>query len=181
MASKISYPASCEVRSVIRFLNAKVVSAAQIQRELIEVYGPGVMGEGKVRQWCREFKSGRTNVHDEERRGRPSVQTDDLVQQVDEKVWVDRRFTISSLAEEFPNVSRTTLFRVVTEKLGYHKVCARWMPKILTDEHKNKRMASGQAFLDRYQRDGDQFFSHLVTGDETWVHYDNEESKQQSM
>ena len=88
-----------------------------------------------------------TNVHDEERSGRPSVQTDDLVQQVDEKVRVDRRFTISSLAEEFPNVSRTTLFRVVTEKLGYHKVCARWVPKILTDKHKNKRMASGQAFL----------------------------------
>ena len=79
MASKISDPASCEVRAVIRFLNAKGINAAQIHRELIEVYGPGVMGEGKVRQWCREFKSGRTNVHDEERSGRPSVQTDDFV------------------------------------------------------------------------------------------------------
>jgi len=57
MASKISDPASCEVRSVIRFINAKGVNAAQIHRELIEVYGPGVMDEGKVRQWCRQFKS----------------------------------------------------------------------------------------------------------------------------
>jgi transposase len=40
------------------------------------------MSEGTVSQWCRMFKDGRTNVHDEERSGRPSVVSDDLVQTV---------------------------------------------------------------------------------------------------
>jgi hypothetical protein len=43
------------------------------------VYGQNVMSEGTVRQWCRMFKDGRTNVHDEEQSDPPSVVSDDLV------------------------------------------------------------------------------------------------------
>jgi hypothetical protein len=43
------------------------------------------MSEGTERQWCRMFEDGRTNVHDEERSGRPSVMSDDLVQSVHQK------------------------------------------------------------------------------------------------
>jgi hypothetical protein len=50
------------------------------------VYGQNVMSEGTVRQWCRMFKDGRTNVHDEEGSGRLSVVSDDLVQSVDQKI-----------------------------------------------------------------------------------------------
>jgi hypothetical protein len=31
------------------------------------------MREENVRQWCRKFKYGRKNVHDEERSGRPAI------------------------------------------------------------------------------------------------------------
>lgn len=43
MASTISNTASCEVRSVIRFLNEKDVSAVPIHRQVSEVYGPDVI------------------------------------------------------------------------------------------------------------------------------------------
>jgi transposase len=43
------------------------------------------MSEGSARQWCRMFKDGRTDVHYEERSGRPSVVSDDLVQIVEQK------------------------------------------------------------------------------------------------
>ena len=36
----------------------------------------GAMNRGNVRKWCRLFKEGRTNVHDEERSGRPSLVPD---------------------------------------------------------------------------------------------------------
>jgi hypothetical protein len=49
----ISNPADCEVRSVIRFLNAKKVRPAEIHRQLVKVYGEGVMNDGNVRKWCR--------------------------------------------------------------------------------------------------------------------------------
>jgi transposase len=45
----------------------------EIHRELCTVYSQNVMSVGTVIQWCRMFKDGRTNVHDEEQSGRPSV------------------------------------------------------------------------------------------------------------
>jgi len=174
-------PADCEVRAVIKFFCLKGLSAAEIHRELSDVYGPTVMSAGMVRKWCVMFKNGRTNVHDEERSGRPSIQTDEIVSEVDQKLRSDRRLTISALAEEFPTLGRTTVYKIVTESLGYHKLCARWVPKMLTDQHKQQRMASARAFLDRYRQDGDDLFAHIVTGDETWVSYSNPERKTQSM
>jgi hypothetical protein len=60
------------------------------------------------------FKDGRTNVHDKERSGRPSVMSDDLVQSVDQKILERRRFTISELWCEFTHVSRTVLYEIIT-------------------------------------------------------------------
>ncbi|GFY10141.1 histone-lysine N-methyltransferase SETMAR [Trichonephila clavipes] len=123
---------------------------------------------------------GRENVNDEPRFGRPSVITDDLVNAVDEKIRKGRLFTISTLALEFPNVGRTTLHKVVSEKLKFRKLCARWVPRLLTEEHKLKRIACALDFLDRYH-EGDQFLERIVTGDETWVSHITPESKRQSM
>jgi hypothetical protein len=80
------------------------------------------MSEGKVRQRCRDFKNERTNVHDEERSGRPSRQTDEIISLVNQKLRSVRRLTISALANESPNLGRTTVYTIVTEKLGYNKL-----------------------------------------------------------
>ncbi|GFX99360.1 uncharacterized protein TNCV_1550241 [Trichonephila clavipes] len=142
MFKTIDQPADCEIRSLIRFLTAKNVSAAEIHRQISDVYGPNAMSRSEVRKWARAFKDGWENVHDELRSSRPSVITDDLINAMDEKIREDRRFTISTLPLEFPNVGRTTLHKVVSEKLKFRKLCARWFPRLLTEEHKLKRMAS---------------------------------------
>ena len=119
-----------------------------------------------MRKWVRFFKDGRDNDHDEPR---PSVITDNLVNAVDEKVREDRRFKISSLELEFPKVGRTTLHKIVSEKLKFRKLCARWIPRLLTEEHKLKRMVCVLDFLCRYQKEDNQFLEKIVTRDETWV------------
>jgi hypothetical protein len=73
MYPAIDSPASCEIRAVISPLRAKNMSAAKTHRELRAAYGQNVMSEGTVRQWCRMFKDGQTNVHDEERSSRPAI------------------------------------------------------------------------------------------------------------
>ncbi|GBN59193.1 hypothetical protein AVEN_123360-1 [Araneus ventricosus] len=85
MFKTIADPADCEVRSVLRFLNAKKVKPAEIHPQLVEIYGKNVMTDGMVRKWVRKFNDGRTNVHDEARSGRPSVVNDGLVAKVNEK------------------------------------------------------------------------------------------------
>jgi hypothetical protein len=89
------------------------VSAAETLRELCPtVYGPNVMSEGAVRQWCRMFKDGRTNVHDEKRSGPPSVVSDDLVQSVDQSICERRRFTVLELSCEFSQITPTLLYEL---------------------------------------------------------------------
>ena len=68
MGPLIVSPASCEIRSVIRFLSVQGNSVTEIHRRLSRVYGNGVMSDGFVREWCRKLKDRRTKVHDEEGR-----------------------------------------------------------------------------------------------------------------
>ncbi|GBN75920.1 hypothetical protein AVEN_192893-1, partial [Araneus ventricosus] len=73
------------------------------------------MREGMVRKWVRAFEDGHVNVHDEERNGRLCVITEDLVQKVDRKVRKNRRFTTPYLSNEFPKISRSVPYGIVTE------------------------------------------------------------------
>ena len=72
--------------------------------------------------------------------------------------------TIRELHHIIPEVSKTTIHEAVTEKLGYRKLCVRWAPKMLTDDHKTKRMGSALKFLTRYAQEGDEFLDSIVTG-----------------
>jgi transposase len=86
-------------------------------RQIYEVYGENAMSDGMVRKWVRSFNERRDNVHDEQRSGRLSVISDDLVRVVKAKVREDRRFTISSPSLHFQEISpfsRDTVSHSVT-------------------------------------------------------------------
>lgn len=166
---------------MIKFLTLRRNSAAEIHRQLMETYGPDVMTCSKVFKWVKEFKEGRTDTHDEERSGRPSVVSEELVQQVDEKIRSDRRVTLDSLHEMFPHISRTVMGEIVSEKLDYRKLCARWVPKMLTPEHRQRRVVAANEFLQQYASEREAFLDSIVTGDETWVCHYTPESKRQSL
>ena len=93
----ISNPADCEVRGVIQFFQAENVRSSEIHRRLVAVYGEHVMNMASVRKWCTMFTNGRTDVHDAERSGRPSVITDALKEKVNRIIRENRRFTISEV------------------------------------------------------------------------------------
>jgi len=65
--------------------------------------------------------------------------------------------------------------------LEYHKVCARWVPRMLTEEHKEHRMQVCQDLLNEYEAEGDSLLDRIITGDETWCHHYEPESIRQSM
>jgi hypothetical protein len=105
---------------------------------------------------------------------------DDLLQDIEGEIRANRRVTIRNLHHIIPEVSKPTTHEAVTEKLGYRKLCASWVPKILTDDHKTKRMGSALKFITRYAQEGDEFLNSIVTGDKTWGFHHNPESSQQS-
>jgi hypothetical protein len=56
--------------------------------------------------------------------------------------------TISELYCEFPQISRTLLYKIIIVRLGYHKFCTRWVLKMLMGVHKMQGMASALTFLE---------------------------------
>jgi hypothetical protein len=65
MDTIITAPASCEARPVICFLHAEGQSTAKIYCQLCLVYDDNVMSDSCVRECCRKFRDGYTDVHDE--------------------------------------------------------------------------------------------------------------------
>ena len=57
-------------------------SPAEIHHQLCHMYGPDIMSDSVVRRWCGQVTEGRTNVHDEDRSGRPSLVTPELMESV---------------------------------------------------------------------------------------------------
>ena len=142
MFKTIEHPTDCEIHSVICLLNTRNVKLADIHRQIYEVYGETAMSDGMVRKWVTEFNKGRDNVRDELRSSWPSVVSDDLVGTVKAKVHEDKQFTISSMSMQFQQISRTVLYETVTDHLDFRKLCSRWVPKMLSEEHKTKWAAS---------------------------------------
>jgi len=175
------YLGSIIFNHLIRFLNAKIVLPSKIHHQICQMYSDNAMSDGMVRKCVRMYNEGRENVHDEARSRRPSLVNDDLVRKVKERVRDDRRFTISDLSLHFPQVSRTLLYDIVSCHLGYRKVCARWVPKMLTKEHKKQRVTCALKFLMPYDKEEDGMLSQTVTGDETGAPHITHESKQQSL
>ena len=91
------------VRGVIRFLQVENVRPSEIHRRLFAVYGEHVMNAASVRKWCIMFTNGRTDVHDAEKSGRPSVITDALKEKVN---GIIRGINISQLAKCTKNVRK---------------------------------------------------------------------------
>ena len=125
MNAPISNPADCEVRGVIRFLQAENVRRSEIHRRLVAVYDEHVMNVASIRKWCTMFRNGRTDVHGAERSGRPSVITEALKQKVNRIIRENRHFTFSEVYEQCPGVSRTVVYEIVIEHLQYRKIARR--------------------------------------------------------
>lgn len=105
--------------------------------------------------------------------GRRCVALDGHVQRVDEVVRENKMFTENDLCVTLLEVWSSSLYSILTE------LCARWVPKMLPNNHKTRQMASDLTFLAPYDAEREDFLKSVVTGDEFWVRYDRPETKQQ--
>ncbi|GFO15490.1 histone-lysine N-methyltransferase SETMAR [Plakobranchus ocellatus] len=139
------------------------------------------MSMTQVYQWCSWFKDGRTSLQDEPRSLRPNTANNDWnTARVDELIKVDSRVKLKEISLKF-DVPKTNVYEIIVhDKLDYRKVTARWVPEMLSDEHKRQRVEISQILLHRCQQEGDEtvdvgpggyhharnkLLEHLITGD----------------
>ena len=121
-------------------------------------------------KWHNRLADGRDGLADDEREGRPSFRESDAVEnEVRDVINSDRRLTVREVADKC-GISKTTAHQILGNDLNMNRVCARWVPRILTAEH----------FIKKVNRGGIRFLDRIITADESWFHYYDPETKQQS-
>ncbi|GFO25701.1 histone-lysine N-methyltransferase SETMAR [Plakobranchus ocellatus] len=126
MAPPIAVWSKLEIKAVVRFMFAN--------------YGEHPMSMTQVYQCCFWFKDGRTSLQDEPRFGCPNTANNNWnTARVYELIKVDRRVKLKKISLKL-DIPKTNDYEIVHDKLGYRKASARWVPKMLSDEHKRQRV-----------------------------------------
>ena len=169
-----------EYRSVIKYLHLEGKSEKDIYERLLNTYGDTSPSYATVKRWKNEFTWGREDLKDAPREGRPvTATTEENVKRVHDAILENRKIDIIHLVDEL-NLSSGTISSIIHDHLLMKKLCAHWVPRMLTDAMKEKRVTMSRDLLDIYNRDPEDFHFRIVTGDETWIHHYDPESKQQS-
>lgn len=167
-------------RAIIKFhllLGKSAMEIHQIMQQALQGFSPSYE---TVRRWVVVIREGKEDLEDEARSGRPLTATSpDVVDKVADAVQQDRRLTTRQLSE-MVGVSHNSVHKILTENLGKRKVCAKWVPHLLTDEQKALRVTLCAAHLRRHRREGAAFLHRIVACDETWAHSWEPELKRQS-
>ena len=100
------------------------------------------MKKSAVYMWVKSFSEGREGVTDEERSGRPATsRIEENITKVRHILHENRLRTVRTIAEQL-NIDRETVRKILTEDLDMRKVCAKMVPKELTEEQKQRRVFS---------------------------------------
>jgi len=118
-----------------------------------------------VERWHKSFTEGRTNVEDDERKGRPSDSIDGTVRCVRVLLDDDRRLTVTD--EFLHEASRGSISTALTE----HRWNNPRVPRQLPEQDHNLRMAWALELLTQYQEYGNELIERIVTENESWIHF----------
>ena len=135
------------------------------------------MGITHIKECYRWFKKGRTSVDSDPRSGRPSLTTtQENIERVRVAIEGDRRLTVREIENDL-GIPETTVWGILNKILGMTRVCAKFIPKLLTTEQKDLRSKIAQDNFEM-NRDDDNVLKEIITGNESWVY--DPETKQQS-
>ncbi|PNF16036.1 hypothetical protein B7P43_G04626 [Cryptotermes secundus] len=146
-------------RCVIEFLTAEQIAPTDIHRCLLKVYGDDTMEVSTVRRWVVRFNTGEIEVRNKPRPGCPcSADTPHNEQHLDQLIHTDQQIMTRKLCAQF-NI-RCNALETMLGKLDYRKVCSRWVPRMLTQDHKTHRM---EVYTFSLQYDNDRPHTSLAT------------------
>jgi len=126
-----------EQRSVICFLSSEGVKPIDIHRRMKVQYGGACLSIQEVYEWNRKFMNGISSVTDSPRPRQ--AQRVEAITAVKAIVKDNRRVTVNEIAAHM-DMSHGSAHHIVHDVLQFHKVSARWVPRQLTAELKERRV-----------------------------------------
>jgi histone-lysine N-methyltransferase SETMAR len=94
-------------------------------------------------------------------------------------VWDDQQMKVCETAKT-TGISKEREGYILHEELDMKKLCARWVPHLLTADQKCTHIKISEQCLERFNKNKTNFVRRFITMDETWIYHYTPESKQQS-
>ncbi|GFR91280.1 histone-lysine N-methyltransferase SETMAR [Elysia marginata] len=136
-----------DTRVIIKFSVILGKDTSCIHKDLVTVLGENTPSIQTVRKWVKAVSEGRDDIKDEPRPGQPVTACGDAnISKVLVSLSDDRRKTCKEISTE-TLMSRTSVFRVLTNKLNKKKKFSKWVPHLLTDEQKESRVNFSRNFF----------------------------------
>ena len=118
----------------------------------------------------KAFKAGKFSVEDDTHPGRPKTSaTKANIAAVKIVVEQDARLSVKDITS-CTGISEGSVQTILKKRFDLRKICARWVPHLLTEEQMTQRLTCARELLKTYKGCNSRVTSNLLTGDETWVH-----------
>jgi hypothetical protein len=143
-----------------------------------QAFGEESMSHTQVFEWHARFRAGRTSIDDQHTGRLISSTTPDTVAKLQQLFREDRQQTFQDLADEI-GIGYGTCQQILIAELGIHHITAKFVPRILTANHKQQRINVCDG-LCQIVSDDVTFLSRVISGDKSWIYSYGPETKQQS-
>ena len=129
---------SLEERYAIKLCFKLGKNATETYGMLQTTFRPSCMNRASVFEWHKRFKEGRESVRNDERCGRrKEVNTPELIGQIKHFMDKDRHVSIETISAQF-DVSVGTVNTIICEELKMGKFCAKFVPRVLREDQKER-------------------------------------------
>ena len=156
-----------EIRSYIKARHKLGLNGKDIYGEICDIFGSNKVSYRTVLRWITRFRSGQESLKDNAKSGGAKTSSSNVnVQKIKEILMKDGRYTIWQIA---CLVART--HHIVKHVLKMKKICARWIPHILTNEQKQTRVRVTKQLLKMFPKFDKKKMANIVTGEETSVYF----------
>ena len=168
-----------EQRYAIKFCVKLQKTKQETYAMLKDAYGDEQTSKATFYRWFNRFSEGNEQVEDEPRSGAPkNARKEENIQEVEKLVLKDCQSSVRMISEAV-GISVGTVDTILTNDLKLHKVCAKFVPKILSRDQRQIRVECCTDILQMIEADF-KFLNNIVTCDESWVFTYDPESKRQS-
>ncbi len=168
-------PDKIDQRIEIKFCQRAGLSRKETILQMKAVHGYSCLSDATIRRWFSKFEAGLNRTTDLPRSGAPTLRTPRKIRQVREIIQQDKRQSVARVAAR-SQLSVGTAHKLLTKDLKLQKKPAKWVPHLLTQPQKDRRVRLAREALHRMSRRRD--VSHVICGDESWFHTWDLASKQ---
>ena len=124
------------------------------------------------------FKQGGESLEDDPHSGCPlSAFSEDDITAIKLLLDEDTRYTVDEISESL-SINSSVVFMILKQRLGLRKICARWVPHLLSQAEKDRRVKIASELLQIYDGCDDKRLCEIVTDDETWISFFEPEGKE---